>query len=81
MGPPSAVRPRSTVAKAHSATDEAAGSGSGKQHAQAVVAEPWLSRSTSTRTRSSPARSSSVVRTSTSAEPARAPSTTPVGSR
>ena len=39
MGPPSAVRPRSTAAKAHSARDVAAGVRQREVHPEAVVAE------------------------------------------
>ena len=80
VGPPSPSSPRVTSAKAHSAREDPAGSGRGN-HARRRWSRHVLSNDVVTRTRRSPAWSSSVVVTTTSRSPVRAPATTRSGHR
>jgi hypothetical protein len=65
VAPPSAVRPRSTTPKAHSAREVAAGRGRGNR-ARSRWSRTRLVKAVSTRTRDSPARSSTRVVTAVS---------------
>ena len=80
VGPPSVTVPRSTTAKAHSASEVVARSGSGSQ-ARRRWSRLRLSSSVVTVTRGEPARRPRVVTTSVSTSPTRRPSTTASGRR
>ena len=70
VGPLSTSRPRVTVAKAQPAADVRVGSGSGN-HARSRWSSHTLSTVVVTRTKRSPARSSSTVDTARSRPPTR----------